>query len=98
MDGVDLRPHRELLLVPASLGHYLWPVGMRLLAPASTHHTGPTPIADLSPLYELLPEPLINILGAPGGTLLRWQRQNTVGAAPLRKTLRAQFHTLLSRA
>src|SRR5215510_10106174 len=55
MDGVDLRPHRELLLVPAPLGHHLWPVGMRLLAHTSTHHTGPTPLADLSPLYVLLP-------------------------------------------
>ena len=66
-------------MVPAPLGHHLWPVGMRLLAPASAHHTGPTPIADLSLLYELLPEPLINVFGSPVGALLRWQRHNAVG-------------------
>jgi hypothetical protein len=52
MDGMDLRPHRELLLVSAPPGHHLWPVGMRLLAPASTYYTGPTSIAARAPLEE----------------------------------------------
>src|SRR5262245_18263263 len=53
MDWMDLRPHRELLLVSAPPGHHLWPVGLRVLAPASAYCTGPTPIAARAPLEKV---------------------------------------------
>src|SRR5262245_44979813 len=55
---------------------------MRLLAPASTHHTGPTPLADWSRLYELIPEPLINVVGSPRGRAPRRSRARTPWGYP----------------